>query len=244
MAKDKKGFILYTDLIHTVNKLPNDKAGELFKHILSYVNDENPQTDDILIDVTFEQIKQQLKRDLVKYEARADRSRLNGALGGRPPKPKETQITQQVKTEPRKPDIVNVNDTVNVIVNDKVINKKVYSKEIHDCLNQCLLFFPKHLHPKDKTKSLDTLEKLIRIDDIPAGQIIHIVEKTRNDDFWAKNFLSLTKLRKKNKDDIMYIVVFNEKIKSNENRKNNKGATGHEIAAAFGKHFATDREGI
>ena len=41
MAENKKSFVLYTDLIHTVSKMPNDKAGELFKHILMYVNDEN-----------------------------------------------------------------------------------------------------------------------------------------------------------------------------------------------------------
>lgn len=47
MAKDKKSFILYADLIHTV-KLPDDKAGTLFKHLLKYVNDENPITDDLM----------------------------------------------------------------------------------------------------------------------------------------------------------------------------------------------------
>jgi hypothetical protein len=68
MATDKKSFLLYCDLIHTVSKMPNDKAGELFKHILQYVNDENPITDDLIIQLTFEPIKQSLKRDLQKYE--------------------------------------------------------------------------------------------------------------------------------------------------------------------------------
>jgi len=42
MAEDKKGFLLYADLIHTIEKMPNDKAGLLFKRILNYVNDLNP----------------------------------------------------------------------------------------------------------------------------------------------------------------------------------------------------------
>ena len=42
MAQDKKSFLLYCDLIHTIDKLPNEKAGELFKIILQYVNDKNP----------------------------------------------------------------------------------------------------------------------------------------------------------------------------------------------------------
>ena len=68
MAEDKKGFVLYADLIHTLGKMPDDKAGELFKHILSYVNDQDPITDDLIIQLTFEPIKQQLKRDLKKYD--------------------------------------------------------------------------------------------------------------------------------------------------------------------------------
>ena len=75
MAKDKKGFILYADQKNLFNKLPNEKAGELIKHILAYVNDEEPKTDDLLIEIAFEPIKAQLKRDLIKFEkAREQRS--------------------------------------------------------------------------------------------------------------------------------------------------------------------------
>ena len=68
MAENKKSFLLYCDLIHTVQKLNDDQAGKLFKHVLEYVNDLNPQTDDILLQVCFEPIKQNLKRDLKTYE--------------------------------------------------------------------------------------------------------------------------------------------------------------------------------
>jgi hypothetical protein len=81
MAEDKKGFLLYADLIHTIEKMPNDKAGLLFKHILNYVNDLNPVTDDLIVELTFEPIKQQLKRDLLKYkETKIDKSN-GGKLG-------------------------------------------------------------------------------------------------------------------------------------------------------------------
>ena len=66
MAENKKSFLLYCDLIHTVQKLNDQQAGKLFKHVLEYVNDLNPQTDDILTEVCFEPIKQNLKRDLRK----------------------------------------------------------------------------------------------------------------------------------------------------------------------------------
>ena len=48
--------------------MPNDKAGELFKHVLMYVNDQDPETDDLLVQIAFEPIKNQLKRDLKKWE--------------------------------------------------------------------------------------------------------------------------------------------------------------------------------
>ena len=46
MAEDKKSFLLYADLIHTVKKLPKEKIGDLFLTILEYVNDTNPIVDD------------------------------------------------------------------------------------------------------------------------------------------------------------------------------------------------------
>lgn len=77
MAKDKNGFLLYKDLIHSVKKLPKDKAGELFMHILQYVNDEDPETDDLLIELAFEPVKQALKRDLKKYEQIKEKNKEN-----------------------------------------------------------------------------------------------------------------------------------------------------------------------
>lgn len=81
MDEDKKGFILYKDLIHTVEKMPDDKAGQLLKHILLYVNDKNPETDDLIIQLTFEPIKQQLKRDLKKYKNTLEGKSNAGKIG-------------------------------------------------------------------------------------------------------------------------------------------------------------------
>jgi hypothetical protein len=141
MAEDKKSFLLYTDLIHTVNKMPNDKAGELFKHILSYVNDLNPETEDLIIELTFEPIKQQLKRDLLKYkESIIDKSNA-GKLGNLKrwnkdlydkvvdnqldlqdalniAESRKVSHTDNVQSQPIAE--IAVNDNVNV--NDKVIN--------------------------------------------------------------------------------------------------------------------------
>ena len=81
MATDKKSFILYCDLIHTVNKIPDETAGKLLKHILAYVNDLNPETEDLLVEVAFEPIKQAMKRDLKKWETEINRKSQGAILG-------------------------------------------------------------------------------------------------------------------------------------------------------------------
>jgi hypothetical protein len=121
MAKDKKSFLLYCDQQGVFNKLPDEIAGKLIKHIFAYVNDENPPCDDLLLTIAFEPIKTQLKRDLRKYDDYIDKQKFNGAKGGRPKKDEITQITQPFFEEPKKADNVNANDTATV--NDIKVNK-------------------------------------------------------------------------------------------------------------------------
>jgi hypothetical protein len=122
MAEGKKGFILYADLIHTVSKMPKEKAGELFITILEYVNDKNPVVDDMLIDLVFEPIKQQLKRDLQKFEQSKERRSEAGKLGGlkRVENLKQSQAMLDNAKQPQANQAVIVNDSVSVNVNDSV----------------------------------------------------------------------------------------------------------------------------
>jgi len=133
MAENKKSFILYADLIHTISKTPDDVAGRLFKTILEYVNDNNPKIEnDLLLEVLFEPIKQTLKRDLLRYEEFRNKQSENGKKGGRPKnqavaeKPKETQQNPEnpsLLLETQKSLSVNVSDSV--IVNDSLLLPKV-----------------------------------------------------------------------------------------------------------------------
>ena len=120
MAKEKKSFIMYADQQGVFKQLPDDVAGRLIKHIFSYVNDENPCTEELIINIAFEPIKQSLKRDLKRWEDYIEKQSLNGKKGGRPPKAKESQETQAFLNKPKKADSVSVsvNDSVNV--NEKI----------------------------------------------------------------------------------------------------------------------------
>ena len=81
MAENKKSFILYADQKELFEQLPDEKAGELIKHIFKYVNDENPITEDLLIKLAFTPIKQHLKRDLEKFEAKKESRSDSGKIG-------------------------------------------------------------------------------------------------------------------------------------------------------------------
>ena len=133
MAKNKKSFILYVDLIHTIEKLSDDQSGKLIKHILRYVNDLNPKLNDSLLEIVFEPIKQQLKRDLIDWERRiaakseGGRKSMLKRWGGiesdsnpiidKLVKDTQSKVTDNVNVT------VTVNDTVSETINMNLIDK-------------------------------------------------------------------------------------------------------------------------
>jgi hypothetical protein len=196
MAEGKKGFVLYTDLIHTVQKMPMDKRGELLTIILEYVNDLNPKTDDLIVDLVFEPIKRQMKRDLLKYEDRADRSRENGKLGGRPKKtqknPKEPSGLIENPDEPRKPDTVTDTDTVTVT--DTVTEKVINIKKVVKTPTQKVLDFDESKHIPELVagykKFIQFIDETIHVKNIPSQITIEnykkLCDEHDRDKLWQK----------------------------------------------------------
>ena len=119
MAADKKGFILYADQKVLFDQLSDAKAGELIKFIFAYVNDENPVTEDLILNLAFTPIKQQLKRDLKKFEKIKESRSEAGKRGG--VKSGEARRNKSKQNE--------TNEAVNVNVNDNVINKEKNNKK-------------------------------------------------------------------------------------------------------------------
>jgi hypothetical protein len=172
MATDKKSFILYCDLIHTVNKLPDGTAGKLLKHILAYVNDLNPETEDLLVEVAFEPIKQAMKRDLKKWETEIDRKSQGAILGNlkrwhfdlyEKVESKELTLDEaqtiakgRIPSHTDKTDgiviksIASIADSVNVSVNDSV------SVNVNDNVNEIYLDVPTKVETPPKKKVLFT----------------------------------------------------------------------------------------
>lgn len=168
MAENKKSFILYADLKHTLSKVPDDVAGRLFKVILEYVNDNNPTIeDDLLLEVLFEPIKQTLKRDLQRWEQFRVKQSENGKKGGRPPKNDNdidvTIISQDVENQsnslcneeseikPENPSLLDESQkslSVSVNVSDSVnVSENVIVSEIKNNIEERKLKFADTLKP-------------------------------------------------------------------------------------------------
>ncbi len=116
MAKDKKSFILYVDQKDLFNKLPDEIAGKLIKHIYSYVNDENPESKDLIVNIAFEPIKQQLKRDLKLFEEKRVKRSEAGLAGANKRWQEMANDSKRINAMAKIAD--NVNDNVNVISKD------------------------------------------------------------------------------------------------------------------------------
>jgi hypothetical protein len=93
--------------------------------------------------------------------------------------------------------------------------REPHNSVVRGTLSKVLKYFS--VQPKTAAEQglwLDEIEKLNRIDSVPFDEMVKVIIHTRQDDFWAKNFLSLRKIRRRDKDGVM----FYEKFKANMNR--------------------------
>ena len=129
MAKDKKSFVLYADLLTSVDHLTDEELGKLFRHTLQYVNDLNPVIEDRLLLTAWKPIERSLKEDLKKWEEIRTKRAKAGAKGGKAKQANAKSVKQNVANQ-----AVSVTDSVSVSVNvDKqvIFNKWLsYRKEI------------------------------------------------------------------------------------------------------------------
>jgi hypothetical protein len=120
----KKSFVLYTDQREVFDELSDEDAGRLIKHIFSYVNDENPSTEDLLLKVAFLPIKTQLKRDLKMWDEKKQQRAEAGRKGGvaKASNAKQSLANPSNATN----DVANLAVNVNVNGNVNDINKNSF----------------------------------------------------------------------------------------------------------------------
>lgn len=142
MAQDKKSVLLYCDIIHVVSQLSDEEAGQLFKHYLEYINDQNPEPPSKLIQIVFEPIKQNLKRDLKKWQSKSLKN--SEIAKERWSKRTDANAYERIKSDANHADkdtvTVTVTDTVTDIVKDKDIKRsnKFIIPTLQEVQNYCL----------------------------------------------------------------------------------------------------------
>lgn len=177
----KNKIIIYRDWLKVVEKLKDNQAGQLFKHFLRYVNDENPQAPSPLIDLVFEPWKQQLKRDLKNWEQYVEKQKENGAKGGRPKnkkEPKKPKPFSENPTKPKKPDTDTVTDTVTVT------EKEIYREFAH-----------LKITTKEVSKLLDAGFTMQEVDDI-----LDAIQNYKNNQKYISLYLTAKKWLKKDQE--------------------------------------------
>lgn len=131
MAKGKKSFLIYSDTISNIEHLTNEEKGILFQHLLEYVNDLKPVLKDRLILTAWKPIETHLKRDLEKWNSKADdrseKARKAGLASAKARKIKSTKVNSLVENE-----LKSTNSTVivNGIVNDTTTTYDKFVEEV------------------------------------------------------------------------------------------------------------------
>ena len=166
MAENKKSVLLYCDIIHTVKELTDEEAGKLFKHYLAYINDLNPTPIDKLTQIVFEPIKQNLKRDLEKWNEKSIKNKEIALASWE--KRKNANASNRIKSDAKNTDKVKDKDK-DILFNYKKCSDKEFIEELSkfketyskDILNS----FYRYWSEKDvngKTKM--SLEKTFEVD--------------------------------------------------------------------------------
>ena len=83
MAQDKNSIIFYRDWKDIFDSLNDTDCAELVRHIFRYVNDENPKTDNPLVNAHFLHIRNCLKRDLRKWDETREKRSNSGKAGAK-----------------------------------------------------------------------------------------------------------------------------------------------------------------
>jgi len=187
--QNRKSFILHIDSLDILEHLTDEQSGQLFKAIKSYMNGEEILLD-ALLNIAFIPIKNQLDRDLLKYNSICARNKANGLKGGRPAKPKKpTGLSGNPKnpSEPKKADSDNDSDNDSDSDSDseyKSITKKqkaLTKVELKNDFDKFYSEYPKHVGEevaKNAWLKIKAEDKLIIFDAIANQKL--------NNPYWVK----------------------------------------------------------
>lgn len=225
----KKSFYLFLDSLSIIDKLSDEQNWKLLKMMRSYHNGEKYEPNDFVVEIAFEQFKNQFDRDLETYNNVCERNASNWAKWWRPKKnpenPSGFSETQRNPEKPKKADKDKDTDTDKEKDKDKekkeLKESNLYIKGVED-----FILFQKNNIPWINyqiekqwegaylQKQYEAYNKILSINKIDSNSLNRILEFIKQDRFRNKQIWSITKLLEKNKEWVPYWVVMIDKIKS------------------------------
>jgi len=103
-----------------------------------------------------------------------------------------------------------------------------FEEPVIKIFNWTLKLFPERNLPNTEDKEIkwkDCIRLLIEQDNRDLKEICEVIKFARNDELWSPNFLSLLKIRKKDKEGVMYYDKFLAKMQSDLKRLSKKEET-------------------
>ncbi|WP_099368104.1 DUF6291 domain-containing protein [Sphingobacterium sp. 1.A.4] len=234
MAEGKKSFLAYADWKEMFDALPDEFAGKLIKHIFSYVNDENPSTDDFVINALFSQIKTTLKRDLVKWEDKKTQRSEAGKASAEARRIKKEREATEINDRSNSLNEPSTKSTVNcklLDVTTNVVDKGDYGKKVLDgsysedpVYQSKLTSNIETLKTFDEWKNTTAMSNGIKTKEIPIWLdkfLIHIQTQGKIDvsvNELKKHFTSWLRIRLKAGDKLPSIMTPEEKRNARSQR--------------------------
>ena len=191
--------------MHTFEHLTNEQRGEIIMWILRYTNDLNPKPLNGLLQAVVEPIKQQLKRDLKKFEGSKDKKSEAGKLGNlkkwhpdlykdvtnKKRTLEDSLIIAKNRTATNLVAQVAVTDTVTVTVKDKVIDSKEIGEVKPSHLPSFLNWLEYRKEIKRPIKAKSTLKALVKVfnkNSVTCCEWVvnHSIENNYQGLFWDK----------------------------------------------------------
>jgi len=147
----------------------------------------------------------------------------------------ENLMTENLELENQPQSNTNINN--NTYIESNISYKKIETKIYPHFVE----LFPTNFQPKSKNqkdKWIDCLDKIERIEKIKLSDLYLVVKHIRRDSFWNEHFLTLLKLRNKDKNGIKYLYRFLQIYKSANKPKSYykiKGIKNYAIHVENGK---------
>jgi hypothetical protein len=151
MADGKNTIVFYRDWKEIFESLSDKDCAELIRHIFRYVNDEEPETKNKIVEAVFIPIKNTLKRDLKKWES----IRKKRSDAGKASAEKRQQVSTSVESVEQTSTNPTVSDNVIVSVSDNDINNNEFDEKDQKLLKfLCDKFSVNEITNPDKWQSI------------------------------------------------------------------------------------------